>query len=59
MEILFETQEAKGGSFEEALPDEGGIEIELEPTAKNAPTPPAARQDPMSIEKLLARFGIK
>jgi serine/threonine protein kinase len=59
MEILFETDEPKREAFEEPLPDEGGIEIELEATAKNAPTPPAPRQDPMSIEKLLARFGIK
>jgi serine/threonine protein kinase len=66
LELLFDDHERgavaeDGGSAARALP-EPGPEVEMaEPSAEGAAAPaaPAPAKDPMSIQKLLKRFGIK
>jgi serine/threonine protein kinase len=58
MEILFEATDRQETVVEEGTPSEASIEIEFDSPTEKSPKP-ARRADPMSIEKLLARFGIK
>jgi serine/threonine protein kinase len=64
MEILFEPEQRSGPVVEDPPVLSGPLEMEFDaPTAENPPTKaaprPDSRPDSMSIEKLLARFGIK
>jgi serine/threonine protein kinase len=60
MEILFESEQRGKTPLPEQAPLSESLDIEFdEPTAKNPPSKTAPGADPLSIDKLLSRFGIK